>query len=112
MSLQNITIERRQPLIDRTWVKIPGGENNTSMPPITVNEAESGLNGTTERVDTLTFGYKERRGILPHYQKHLSLDFLTYARVGTDGKTINQPNSNPTDDIQKDIRDISESKYS
>lgn len=111
MSLQSITIERRQPLFDRTWVKIPGGENNTLLPPITVAEAKAGLNGTEERVNTLTFGYKERRGILPYYQKHLSLDFLTYAVVGTDGKTIGQPDSLPVDDIQQGIRDISEAKY-
>lgn len=111
MSLQNITIERRQPILDRTWIKIPGGENNTLMPPITITEAKANLNGTEEKVNTLTFGCKSRRGIIPHYQKHLSLDFLTYATIGTDGKTINQANNLPVDDIQQEIRDISEAKF-
>lgn len=110
MSLQTITIERRQPILDKRFIKVPGAEpgsaNWSAQPYLSVQEAVNGLNQTSgERADTLSFGDgKERRGILPVYRHNMNLDFVTYAVVGTDGYT---KNTGIIDDTQGELRDIS-----
>lgn len=113
MSFETITIERRQPILNKKYVRAPDGVND-SLPLVTVDEAVTGINNPTaagrEKVDLLNFGFGERRGFLPTYQRHNNLDFLTYAAVGLDGKTVGAP-AGPVDDIQQELRDIAESKF-
>jgi hypothetical protein len=111
MSFNTITIERRQPILDKRFVKIPGAENH-ELPPITYEEAVAGLNPPTgdKRVGLLNFGVGKNRNLLPYYQKNMNLDFLTYETVNTKGYPVNV-GAGPVDDIQQSIRDIASSKY-
>ena len=110
MSFQDISIERRQPIIDKRFIKIPGAEPGSTQwneqPLLPVDEAISGLNQTDgSRAQTLNFGIgKERRDILPQYEVNRNLDFVTYARVGLDVYPLG---TEEIDDIQGNLRDIS-----
>ena len=112
MSFKTITIERRQPIIDKRFIKIPGHENGES-PPITISEAEIGIDSPTDgddgRVDVLSFGSaREYRTIHPYYNHNLNIDFLTYDVIGLDGYRVA---TGAIDDVQQAIRDISDAKY-
>lgn len=113
MSLQTITIERRQPILDKRFIKVPGSEPGSTQwdaqAHLPIDEAINGLNQTDgNRAGSLSFGTgKERRNIIPFYRHNLNLDFLTYQVVGTDGKTID---TDIVDDVQDDLRDISASR--
>lgn len=111
MSFETITIERRQPVFDKQFIKVPAAEDG-DLPPITVEEAEisidSPTNGDDGRVDVLSFGRgKEYRTIMPSYSRVSSLDFLTYDRIGLDGYRIE---TDKIDDIQEAIREIARLK--
>ena len=112
MSFETITIERRQPIIDKRFVKIPGRENGGS-PPITLQEAEIGIDSPTDgddnRIDVLSFGgAREYRTIHPYYNHNLNMDFITYDVIGLNGYRVA---TGVIDDVQQAIRDVSDSIY-
>lgn len=111
MSFNTITIERRQPILNKKYVKIPGAEDTAV--PLTVSEAETGIDNPTDggrdQSGTLNFGFGERRNIIPVYQMNNNLDFLTYEAVGLDGKVPTV--SGAVADIQEELRETSEAKY-
>jgi len=113
MSFETITIERRQPVYDKRFVKPPGAEDG-ELPYVTTNEIENNIDSPTDgddgRVSLLSFGRGQKNsGFLPNYTKNLNLDFVTYDTVRLDGKRIGS-SSNSVDDIQEEIREIARSK--
>lgn len=109
MSLQDIKIIRRQPIINKKYVKVPNSED--TKPYLTVDETLIGINTPTDgddgRINLLNFGFGERVGILPNYQMNSNLDFVTYDQIGVNGKN----SSNIIDDIQLDLNKLANSKY-
>lgn len=113
MSFETITIERRQPVYDKRFVKPPSAEDG-ELPYVTTDEIEATIDTPTDgddgRVSLLSFGRgREYREFFPHYTKNLNLDFVTYDVVGLDGKRVGFGNQ-PVDDIQEEIREIARSK--
>jgi hypothetical protein len=101
MSFETIRIQRRQPIIDKRYVKIPGKENYET-PPVEYSTAVNNI----DNIDVTSIGMKDRDGIIPFYQKDMNLDFITYAEVGLDGRVIG---SGAVVDFQQELRDVSES---
>lgn len=114
MSFETITIERRQPIYDKKFVKVPSAEDG-ELPPVTIDEVENNIDTPTDgddgRVGTLSFG--RGRGyinIIPFYTKNLNMDFVTYDEIGLDGKRVGHQ-SESVDDIQEEIREIARNKF-
>jgi len=113
MSFETITIERRQPVYDKRFVKPPSAEDG-DLPYVTIDEVETNIDTPTDgddgRVSLLSFGRgQENRGFLPYYTKNLNLDFVTYDTVGLDGKRVGFT-SEAVDDLQEAIREIARTK--
>lgn len=112
MSFETITIERRQPVYDKRFIKPPAAEDG-ELPYVTADEIENNIdtptNGDDGRVSQLSFGRgNEHRGFFPFYTHNLNLDFITYDEIGLDGNRVNS--SGPVDNIQEEIREIARSK--
>jgi hypothetical protein len=113
MSFETISIQRRQPVLDKRFIRVPGAEHGTSPSPaqplLPAVDAVAGLNATSGNSGFLSFGRGQGYEFLPHYSKDINLDFITYEEVGTDGKVIGAPND-PVRDFQQELRDISSAR--
>ena len=123
MSFETITIERRQPIIDKRLIRIPGGEAGGSivdgpvsdfgLPPVTISEAEIAIdtptNGDDGRMDVLSFGRgREYKTIHPYYTQNLNMDFVVYDVIGLDGKRVA---TGEPDDMQEALREVARAKF-
>lgn len=111
MSFETITIERRQPVYDKKFVKPPSAEDG-ELPYVTVTEIENNIDSPTDgddgKVSLMSFGRgKKYSKFTPYYSKISNLDFITYDTVGLDGKRVS---SGSLLDFQQQIRNIAESK--
>ena len=111
MSFETIRIQRRQPVLDKQYIKVPGAEPGayptSAQPLLPANEAVDGLNSTGESgCGYLQFGRGKKNEFLSQYHDNINLDFITYEEVGLDGKVIGEEDE-PVRDFQEELRQIS-----